>query len=377
MRVRPQRSDLALSLGVLALGLAEVVMVPLAGLSKVERSGEAMALVVVTGCVAFRRSLPVWSAVLALLGLMVVSLAWTDSRTWEIAVVIIAMYSCARYSSWHGAWTALALGVVYGLLTSLLEQSDSFWMYVGNFLFYLALMVLIPWSAGVALRRRERVSRHDAERAVEEERVRIARELHDVVGHALGVVVVQAEGERALLPSDAPDSTRETLATIAQTAREALDDVRRLLLIMRTTDELGPQPGLADLPRLLDGMAAAGLPAELVVEGEPRPAPAAVDLTAYRVVQEALTNSLRHSRDARARVVIRYATDAIDIEVTDDGQTISEGGPRGFGLLGMRERVALFGGSLAAGPRPGGGFGVQVHLPSGTRLSDDPSRSRV
>jgi signal transduction histidine kinase len=251
-------------------------------------------------------------------------------------------------------------------------------MYVGNFSFYLALTVLIPWSAGVALRRREQLSRYDAEQAVDDERERIARELHDVVGHALGVIVVQADGERALLPPDVPDTTRETLASIAYIAREALDDVRRLLVIMRTTgDALGPQPGLADVPRLVDGMAAAGLPAELVIEGDPRPLPPAVDLSAYRVVQEGLTNCLRHSRNARARVVVRYMAEAIDIEVSDDGQAISNGESRGFGLLGMRERVALFGGSVHAGPRPTGGFTVSVQLPNTGRPSDAPARPRV
>jgi signal transduction histidine kinase len=213
---------------------------------------------------------------------------------------------------------------------------------------------------------------------VEEERVRIARELHDVIGHALGVIVVQAEGERAVLPNEGPDSTRETLGAIAQIAHEALNDVRRLLLVMRSTDDrLGPQPGLADLPRLLDGMAAAGLPTELVIEGDPGPLPPAVDLSAYRVVQEGLTNSLRHSRNAQALVLLRYTGDEIVIEVTDDGQAVPSDGSRGFGLLGMRERVAVFGGQIATGPRMGGGFGVEVHLPSGGRRSDDPSRARV
>src|SRR3954466_1455891 len=126
------------------------------------------------------------------------------------------------------AWIELAAAAAYGLLVSALEQSESAWMYIGNFLFLMGLMVVIPWAAGLALRRRHELSRYDAERAVEDERARIARELHDIVGHALGMIVVQAEGERAQLASDAPESTRETLATIARGARDALDDVRRL-----------------------------------------------------------------------------------------------------------------------------------------------------
>jgi len=299
-----------------------------------------------------------------------------DSRAWPIAVVMIAAYCGARYASRSGALVVLAACVGYGLVVSRIEGYEGFWSFVGNLLFYLALMVLIPWAAGLALRSREQLSRHDADRAVEQERVRIARELHDVVGHALGVIVVQAEGERAALPADAPDSTRETLTAIATCARDALDDVRRLLLVMRTDSALGPQPGLADLPRLIEAMESAGLPVDLVVSGEPRPLPPAVDLSAYRVVQEALTNTLRHSREARASVELGYAAGGITIEVTDDGRA-QPAGTRGFGLLGMRERVAVFGGVVDAGPRAGGGFGVHVQLPTGGGVVDDPARARV
>jgi len=225
--------------------------------------------------------------------------------------------------------------------------------------------------------RLEREREEKAVRAVAEERARISRELHDVVGHALGMIVVQAEGERAQLGPDAPASTRETLATIADGARDALDDVRRLLLVMRAENELGPQPGLRDVPRLLDGLSSAGLPVELEVSGDSRQLPAGIDLSAYRVVQESLTNVLRHSRDAHALVLLRYDPDAIAIDVTDDGHALPGDGSRGFGLLGMRERVALFGGSVEAGPRPDGGFGVHVYLPTRGGVADDTARAGV
>jgi signal transduction histidine kinase len=212
---------------------------------------------------------------------------------------------------------------------------------------------------------------------VEEERTRIARELHDVVGHALGVIVVQAEGERAVLDVGAADSTRETLAAIAQCARDALDDVRRLLVVMRSADSLGPQPGLGELPRLLEGVETAGLPTNLVIEGQPRPLSSAVDLSAYRVVQEALTNTLRHARGASAHVAVRYVEDEVIIDVVDDGPAASDRKSRGFGLLGMRERVALFGGHVETGALPGGGFAVHVNLPTGNGARDDASRPRV
>jgi signal transduction histidine kinase len=191
------------------------------------------------------------------------------------------------------------------------------------------------------------------------------------------MIVVQAEGERAQLDPDAPDSMGETLATIAHGARDALDDVRRLLVVMRVETDLGPQPGLRDVPRLLEGLSSAGLPVELQVSGDSRQLPAGIDLSAYRVVQEALTNVLRHSRDAHARVLLSYGPDAIGIEVTDDGHASPGDGSRGFGLLGMRERVALFGGSVVAGPRPDGGFAVQVHLPTRGGATNDTARTRV
>ncbi len=373
----PARNDLALSLGLLLLGLAEVALAPTMGLTGRQRLLEASALVLVAVCIAFRRVRPVASATGALGLLGVVSSTLTDGRGWDIAVVMLAMYSAARHANRTGALVSLGAGAAYGMLVMTLEGFEGFWSSIGNYLFYLVLMVLTPWGAGRALRRRVDLSEDDAERAVAEERTRIARELHDIVGHALGVIVVQAEGERAQLPAGAPDSTRETLAEIAREAREALDDVRRLLLVMRTESGLGPQPGLDDLPRLLEGMNSAGLPTELVVSGEPRPLPSGVDLSAYRVVQESLTNSLRHSREAHAHVELRYVADEIDIEVTDDGRAVPSGESRGFGLLGMRERVAVYGGRVDAGPRSTGGFGVHVRLPTGGGVRDDAARARV
>src|SRR4051794_1699195 len=373
----PARNDLIVSLGFAAVALAEIAFRPPMGLSVPERLGEAAGVVLIAGCFSFRRTYPVASALLVLLVLSAVSMVWTDSRLWEIAAVMLASYSCARHATWAGAWVELAAAAGYGLLVCSLEGGGSVWMFIGNFLFLLGLMIIIPWAAGLALRRRQDLSRHDAERAVEDERARVARELHDIVGHALGMIVVQAEGERAQLAPDAADSTRETLATIAHGARDALDEVRRLLVVMRVQNDLGPQPGLRDVPRLLEGLSSAGLPVDLQVSGRSRQLPAGVDLSAYRVLQEALTNVLRHSRDAHARVQLSYEPDTIRIEVTDDGHAAPGVGSRGFGLLGMRERVALFGGSVEAGPRPDGGFAVHVRLPTRGGAAGDTPRTRV
>jgi signal transduction histidine kinase len=357
--------------------LVEIWLLPSQGLMLAQRALETAILLVIAGCFAFRRAAPLGVAVLTMVLLTVTTVAVSDSRAWPIAVLILMSYTASRHAGWTGAGLAVAVGVLYGAVITALEGSGGFWMIVGNTLFMLCLMVLVPCAAGLALARREQLAQHDADQAVEEERTRIARELHDVVGHALGVIVVQAEGERALLDEGADDSTRETLAAIAQCARDALDDVRRLLVVMRSADSLGPPPGLSELPRLVEGVETAGLPTDLVIEGHARPLSTAVDLSAYRVVQEALTNTLRHSRGASAHVAVRYADDEVIIDVIDDGKAASDRQSRGFGLLGMRERVALFGGRVEAGALPGGGFAVHVNLPTGSGARDDASRPRV
>jgi signal transduction histidine kinase len=235
--------------------------------------------------------------------------------------------------------------------------------------------------------------------AVAEERGRIARELHDVVAHSVSVMVVQAGAARRTLAAS-PDKATAALGQIESTGRQALVELRRLLGLLRDGDRedaaaLAPQPSLAHLDSLAAAAREAGLPVEVAVEGEPRPLPAGVDLSAYRIVQEALTNSLKHSRSSRARILIRYGTDDLRLEIQDDGPAgdgdalpvgngveppsaaavpfrpagSPVGDPQGrrsgsgHGLIGMRERVALFGGTLETGTRPGGGYRVAAHLP--------------
>jgi signal transduction histidine kinase len=205
---------------------------------------------------------------------------------------------------------------------------------------------------------------------VADERARIARELHDVVAHNVSVMVVQAGAARRTIERD-PDRAREALTSVEATGRQALDEMRRLLGVLRTEDEAtelrAPQPSVSHLDELVAHVREAGLPVDLVVEGEPRPLMSGVDMSAFRIVQEALTNSLKHAGPAHARVRLRYGEHDLCLEVVDDGRGLAADAPAsnggGHGLVGMRERVALFGGELQAGPRTGGGYVVSARIP--------------
>jgi signal transduction histidine kinase len=210
------------------------------------------------------------------------------------------------------------------------------------------------------------VLERERESVLRDERARIARELHDVIAHSVSVIIVQAGAAEPLVVED-PGQAREALRSIRSTASDALGEMRRLLGILREHgDELGlaPQPSVASLDSLLEQAGAAGLTVALQVEGERRPLAPGVDLAAYRIVQEALTNTRKHAKAARAEVTVRYAPSSIEVEVVDDGATAAVGNETGHGLIGMRERVALYGGVLDAGPCPGGGFAVRAVLPA-------------
>jgi signal transduction histidine kinase len=221
--------------------------------------------------------------------------------------------------------------------------------------------------------RLEREREGEARRAVASERARIARELHDVVAHHVSMMVVQAEAGPLAVERD-PARAAGAFAAIAATGRQALVEMRRLLGVLRGDGQapsLAPQPGLDQVPSLVEQVARAGLEVELVVEGEKAPLPAGVELSAYRIVQEALTNAVRHAGPGRARVLVRYGERDLELTVRDEGGgggAAPAGGPpsrSGQGLVGMRERVSLFGGELHAGPGPDGGFTVAARLPLG------------
>ena len=211
--------------------------------------------------------------------------------------------------------------------------------------------------------RAERLERTHAE-AVAHERATIARELHDVIAHSVSVMTVQAAAARLLFDDD-PPRARESLVAVEETGRQALAEMRRLLGILRGDEHetrLAPQPRIADLGALVEQVRAAGLPVDVVVEGEAKPLPPGVDLAAYRVVQEALTNVLRHAGAARAQISLRYGPSALDLAVTNDGH-VPRNGRGGHGLVGMRERVALYGGEFEAGPSGERGYAVRATLP--------------
>lgn len=240
----------------------------------------------------------------------------------------------------------------------------------------------IVLGAALGDRRRERAAQLDAlqERnrllAVERdqqavigaavERARVARELHDIVAHSLSVIVRQADGGRYAATAD-PAAARTALDTIAETGREALAEMRRLLGVLRVGGEesYAPQPGAAELSELVRQIARTGLPVSLGIEGLPRELPAGVDVTVYRVVQEALTNVMKHGvAVSRVEVVLRYLDDAVEVRVADDGHGPAPAEAGGHGLVGMRERVDLQSGTLSAGPREGGGFEVRAVIPA-------------
>jgi signal transduction histidine kinase len=215
----------------------------------------------------------------------------------------------------------------------------------------------------------EQQQRDNASRAVNEERARIARELHDVVAHSVSVMVVQAGAARRVLRRD-PDRAADALSSIETSGRQALDELRRLLAMLRQYGDaapaLAPQP--TDLEPLLAQVEEAGLPVTMIVDGEPRALPTGVSLSVYRIVQEALTNAITHAGPAHAVVRLRYLPEDLIVTVTDDGRGLAEElgngdrtSPR-HGLIGMAERVALFGGDLRAGPKPGGGYEVEARL---------------
>jgi signal transduction histidine kinase len=337
----------------------------------------AVALALVTTVpVAWRSRLPLLATatVLAANGACVYVAAPHEAAFQPFIALTLASYSVgSRFEGPPWVPPALALGAV-PLFVVAVVHGQSAGHAIPNYVWLIAAWLvgrtvrsIRRKSHALELANRELAEQRElqAQAAVAVERGRIARELHDVVAHNVSMMVVQA-GAAARVHDGEQPHVRNALDAIADTGRQTVDEMRTLLGVLRDepgTAALKPQPGLGDVAQLVDGMCDAGLPVTLRIEGEPRPLPQAADLSAYRIVQEALTNTLKHAGAATADVVIRYEAGAVALEVRDDGAGHPNGGGTGHGLVGMRERVAMFGGELEAAPRPGGGFAVRARLP--------------
>jgi signal transduction histidine kinase len=364
-------------LGIVAAGLTAVAAWGPAGLVGPAVVGpwwlRALLPLLLGAALTLRRRAPLlmWIAISAGLALQDLLIDNPPHDQVLIVVVLAAAYCLGAYASLRRAVVGLVITVPF-----LAEISDKgglqpFPPHSGKGAAALSLLqVLALLMAGVLVRARRRGAalQRQAEQAAAAERTRIARELHDIVAHHLSVIVLQAAGARASgRPAEA------TLEKIENCARQGLAETRRLLGVLRDPDEetgLAPQPGIGDLDALAAGVRAVGLPVNLIIDGDRAALPATVDVSVYRIVQEALTNVLKHAGPARADVTIGCGQDAVMIEVTDDGTAKSSHGAPfgGHGLAGMRERAAVFGGELAAGPQVGGGYAVRARLPLSDRL---------
>jgi signal transduction histidine kinase len=375
--------------GLLAVGLG--LLSVLSALSDRRRGANVPALgigllVALVPALFIRRRLP-GTSLAAVAGLQIGIFALGMPPSANFAAELAAPYSVALYGSRRvrllaAACAGVALVVLALPVSRRWDRGDALGLLLAGGGAWLVGEVMRSRRASVAdlaerTARLERERDLEARRAAAEERLRIARELHDVVAHNLSVVVVQAQAAQRMLDRDL-ERARGVVGSIERTGREALDEMRRLLGLLRSGEPagdgegdgpFGPQPGLARLAELLDQVRAAGLPVTLRVEGAERPLTAAVDLSAFRIVQEALTNALKHAGPAHAEVLLRYGAGDLELTVADDGRGGSarfDAAPvpsSGHGLVGMRERVELFGGELAAGPRPGGGYQVRARLP--------------
>jgi signal transduction histidine kinase len=370
--------DIAIAAALAITGSAEVWAT--SALDGDPRALLTLAVLAMTLPLAFRRRWPLAVLVVVLFWATVTSAAWDlfDKTAFGMGVLLVAAYAVAAYRELREA--AIGGAIILGWGAAAMVWDD---VPFGDYLF-VAIILGGVWAAGRTVRSRRQLAvaladknvllEHEqearAKQAVAEERTRIARELHDVVAHNVSVMVVQAGAERRALGDDRP-ATREALEAIEQTGRQALTEMRRLLGMLRKDDDelaLAPQPSMEHLELLVSQVREAGMPVELEVEGEPEPLPAGVDLSAYRIVQEALTNALKHAGPARALVRVRYGVDELELEILDDGPgpaADATNGAGGHGLIGMRERVSMFGGNLAAGERSGGGYSVHARLPLG------------
>src|SRR5215218_7570815 len=324
-----------------------------------------------------RRRFPFGAA--AMYWLIAVGLSFVDGRlvTSITSIFVLGMAASFLLGNVRDAFEVpLGLAVVLGGAVTVVYNIPD---HSGSELVFIPLLFGICWLAGYAFRERAeqaeaaavRAAQAERERdaamrvAVAEERARIARELHDVVAHAVSVMVLQVGAVRHQLP-DTLDEDRDALQDVERAGRTALAEMRRLLSAMRRDEdelELAPQPGVDGLDALVEEVGRAGLPAELHVKGERRALPAGIDLSVYRIAQEGLTNALKHAHASHAEVALRYEPGEVRIEIRDDGDGPSTADGLGQGLVGIRERVKIYGGDMSAGAADGGGFVLSARLP--------------
>ena len=339
--------------------------------------------------VVFRRRAPVTAFTVAVAAGAVQVLDTRAGPTASDLAIVVLLYTLAAYRPRRESVTGLLICLLGGTIAAAAFRPVPAGPTVQR-LFVGAVMfggtALIAWVFGDSMRYRrayyvaleERAARLEAERDAQAkisaaaERARIARELHDVIAHNVSVMVVQADGASYALRTD-PERARQALSAISGTGRQALAEMRRLLGVLRNGDsgaDLAPQPGLDQVRELLDQARTAGLSVSLTMEGTPRPLTEGAELAAYRVVQESLTNTRKHGGVlAAAAVTLRYEPDGLVVQITDDGRgdpapgSGTSQGP-GLGLIGMRERIAMYGGTVQAGPLPAGGYQVEARLPT-------------
>jgi signal transduction histidine kinase len=321
----------------------------------------------------WRRSRPVVAGSVMLAMFVLFNLAGDDVKSIQMPLMaaLFAGYAMGAYTDGREARIAPFVILVGVTAVTVTWEDTVFTDYI-----FPTAFVLIAWLAGRGVRTRTRLTEelheaavqaqeaHEEEvvRAAAEERRRIAREMHDVVAHSVSVMVVQAGGARRILDRD-PARAVDAAAHIEEVGRAAMAEMRRLLGVLHHSDERAPQPTMRELGALVERTRAAGLPVSLNVEGEPQSLPAGMDLAAYRVVQEALTNAIKHAGAAPTEVTVRWEPEHLELEIVDNGAPAANGSGGGHGLVGMEERVRLYDGELRAGRREGGGFEVVARLP--------------
>jgi signal transduction histidine kinase len=363
-----------------ALGLALVIVVG----SQHQEEGprgplwfDILAVIAFTTPLLARRRFPV-GALLAV-GIAIGSSSFVDHRlipkvffAYLIGLAVSFLFGMRPARAQSVAGLALTIGVA-----SIVVHNDPTGK-VGDLLWNI-MVFSVAWIIGFALggkfreadEAKESAARAEREReeralmAVADERARIARELHDVVGHSVSVMTVQASAVRRLLRPD-QEKQLEALLVVEQTGREALAEMRRMVGVLRRPEEspaLAPQPSLEQVDKLVTQARQAGLPVELLIEGETVQLPAGIDMTAYRLVQEGLTNAVKHAQATQAHVTVRYVDGHVEVTVSDNGNGVGGGDGSGHGLLGIRERISVYGGELEAGPQAGGGYRLRARLP--------------